>query len=125
MRGRQKAFYASSWNADIRVTKSIASTDTTIEIAAMDYAGNFPLVADFGVLTAGEMFGCRVTDCDPGDPGKEILTLSGAFGADVALADICKTCRLVLSRFDADRIEIQYGRGGSAFVSVPTVECPE
>jgi hypothetical protein len=125
MKGRQKAFWVSSWSADIAITATVGAADTQIEIAAIDFATYFPTVSDFAiVLTDGTVYGIHVTSVAEGDPGKELLTISDAIGTEVTVPEIAKTCRLILSRFDTDRVEIRHGLAASATVSMPTVEVP-
>jgi len=125
MRGRQKAFWLSSWNKDIEVNATIGAADLTVSINDIDFAAHYSMPCDFVVRTsAGALFGFQVTDCDDGAPGTEVLTIAAAIGTTVTVAEIEATSKLVLSRFDADRIEIQHGLAGAAAVSVPTVECP-
>lgn len=124
-RGRLKSFWASSWNADVTINSAIGSTDETISIVAMDYGTYFPASSDFVILlNNGDMYGFRATDVDPGLPGSQILTISSALGTTIQVADIAKTSRIILSRFEADRVEVKYGQGGGGSIIVPTVEVP-
>jgi len=122
-KGRWKAFWYPSWNSDLIVTKEIGSSHTTITVQDVDYDSHYPSPADFLIVsTIGNMYPVRVTDCAPGDPGEEVLTIETALGVVLPLGSVDMMCRMVLSRFDSDRVEIKHSAGSSASVSVPIVE---
>jgi hypothetical protein len=125
-KGRWKAFWAPSWNDELPVSQPITEDDETLVISAMDYATYYPIdAAVTWVLftTAGVAHCFRVYNrVVVGD--EEVLSVTPAFTASIALNQIDKVCRLVLSRYDADRIEIQHRVASSATISTPTVEVP-
>jgi hypothetical protein len=124
--GRQKAFWASSWFTDLEITAPISIGDGTIEIAAIDYGSFFPSTADFAVVDVNRnVYPIRVVGVADGDPGKEVLTLDVVTTFALALADLQGTSRIVLSRFNSDRIEVNYDVGQLATVTVPIVEVVE
>jgi hypothetical protein len=126
-KGRWKCFWVPSWNADLTITRAIAANDTTIEIADINYSAHYPSTADFAIITLDEGAHCfRVTDCDPGTTGHQILTIDTPMTESIALNTIGKTCRIVRSRFDADRVEIQHSphTGEQATVAIPIVQVP-
>lgn len=124
-RGRWKQFWTSSWNADITITRDINGGDSTIEIAAIDFANKYPFPCDFAIVSPdGGIWAIRVTAAASGAPGKELLTLSAPFSGAVTLAGIDQTCRLTLSRLDSDRIDIQHLPGRQATVVVAVKEVP-
>jgi hypothetical protein len=124
-RGQWKAFWLPSWNADATIDRAIDSADTTIRIAACDFVANVTLPVDLCVVTTAGIFHfCRATGAGGGGAGHELLTLDAAFGATVALENISLACLMTLSRFKADRFELQYGDGGVVTVSAPVTEVP-
>lgn len=125
-RGRQKAFWLPSFNADVVVVKAISPGDSFIEIAAVGFATAYSLPVDVGVLTtAGGIVAIRVASVTyDGPPGTERLQFAGAFSSGLPLANIAGTCKLTLSRLDSDRIELQHQIGGGSTVAVPVVEVP-
>lgn len=126
MKGRFKSLWSPSWNADLTLTYDVAINDTTIEIAKVGagYAASYPDNSDFIVITGGAPLCFRVTDVAAGTAGHEVLTLEAPAGAAVTVANTPYASRLSLSRFDADRIEIQHRPGRQATVVVPIVEIP-
>jgi len=125
-RGRLKRFWVPSFNADLVVVDDIAFDATTITIQDVDFAANYGYGTDFVVITtAGVMYGFRVTNAAAGGAGEEVLTIAAPLGTTVTVAEIAKTSNMLLSRFDADRIEIQHLVGGKADVIVPVVEVPD
>lgn len=124
-KGQWKSFWVPSWNGDITVTHEISASDTSVEISDIGFrtSASFPL--DIMILTKdGTRIYKRVTGASAGDPGKELLGLSAQVGTHIYTFDIDYVCLLTLSRFSSDRIEISHGPGGSASVSVPTIEVP-
>jgi hypothetical protein len=126
LKGRWKAFWLPSWNADVAVTKELSAGDSFIEVAAVGFAAAYTLPVDMAVMTtAGTAICLRVASVTTdGAPGTERLQFAGALSGSLALANIAQTCQLSLCRFDADRIEIQHRTGRSATVAAPTVEVP-
>lgn len=124
-KGQQKNFWAPSWNADVTVTRDIYGGDATIEITACNFASTFTTPCDFAIIAPdGGIWPVRVTGATSGGPGKELLSLSEAFSGAVSLANIAKTCKLTLSRFATDSIDINHLTGGQATVAVAVVEDP-
>lgn len=126
-KGRWRDLWAASWNRDLTVVDSISAGSQQVRIAAMGFGDVFSLPCDFLLITkSGAFLPFRVTAVADGDPGVEVLTTSTLFVAGVTIEpdDVKGVCRLVLSRFDADRVEIQHGEASSARVTVPIVEVP-
>lgn len=124
-KGMWKRFWAPTWNRDVTVTADIGSGSDTIEIAAVGFASTYPLPCDLAIVTkAGTLTCVHVTDANPGSAGREVLTIDGAFSGGCPVSNIAGTCRLTLSRFDADRIELIHKSGGGVTVSVPITEVP-
>lgn len=124
-KGRQKNFWAPSWNADVVITRDITGGDTTLEIAACNFASTFATPCDFAIIAPdGGIWPVRVTGATAGSAGRELLALESAFVGAVSLANIATTCKLTLSRFGTDSIEIHHLTGGQATVAVSVVEDP-
>jgi hypothetical protein len=128
-KGRQKAFWLPSWSRDVTVTHDIAPTDTHIEIIDVNYrnltVGTHGVSFDLGIITtSGVMTRVHVIAVEAGSSGKEVLTLSAAANATIPAASIDRVCRLTLSRFNTDRVEMQHRAGGETTVVVPVVEVP-
>lgn len=124
-KGRQKNFWAPSWNADVVITRDITGGDATLEIAACNFASTFATPCDFAIIAPdGGIWPVRVTGATAGSAGRELLALESAFVGSVSLANIATTCKLTLSRFGTDSIEIHHLTGGQATVAVSVVEDP-
>jgi hypothetical protein len=125
-KGKWKSFWVPSWSKDITVTSEIAALDTSIEISDVGIRSKatFPLYL-MVVTTVGTRVFCRVTGGTAGSAGKESLTLSAAFGQHLYTWEIAKVCILTLSRFDSDRIEVNYRSGGYMTATAPTCEATE
>ena len=124
-KGQQKNFWAPSWNADVTITRDITGGDTTLEIVACNFASTFAMPCDFAIIAPdGGIWPVRVTAAGAGTSGHELLTLADPFVGSVSLANIYKTCKLTLSRFGTDSIEIHHMTGGQATVAVSVVEDP-
>jgi hypothetical protein len=122
VRGRWKAFWLPSWNADFTLTKDISPGDSFIQIEAIGFAATYAVGTDVALITAsGFALAIRVTSVTT-SAGNELLHFAGAFGSGLSKDIVYKACKLTLSRLDADRVEIQYMPGLAAKVVVPTQE---
>jgi hypothetical protein len=125
MRGRWKSFWLPSGNPDFTLTKDIEGGDDYIQVADVDFANTYGLGTDVTVLSlAGGAASIRVTSVTTEVEGSERLHFSGAMSGGLPMALVDKVCKLTLSRFDADRIELQYKPGLALTVVVPTQEVP-
>lgn len=124
-KGQQKNFWAPSWNADVVITRDITGGDTNIEIAAVGFASKWAVPVDMAIIAPdGGIWPIRVTGASSGGAGKELLALSSGFSGSVSVSAIEKTCKLTLSRFATDSIEINHLPGGQATVAVAITEDP-
>ena len=125
MRGRWKSFWLPSGNADFTLTKDIEGGDDYIQIAEVDFEDTYGLGTDVVVLTlAGGIIAIRVTSVTTEVEGSERLHFAGAISGSTPMSAVDKMCKLTLSRFDADRIELQYLPGLALTAVVPTQEIP-
>lgn len=126
LRGRWKAFWLPSWNADFVMTSSISAGNTYIQVETVDFVANYGIGAHVAVITTAGSFVCiQVTSVSTDGLGSERLHFAGAFSGGLDLAFVDRVCLLTLSRLDADRIEFQFEAGLAVTVVVPTVEVPE
>jgi hypothetical protein len=125
-KGQQKAFWMPSWNSELTPLGSIAVGGNTLEIADCDYNAHYPSGATWAIIDTSGQYTClKVSSCVSGDPGKEVLTFQETVTGGLPLSSMARMCRIVLSRFSSDRVEIQHTIGGEAKTVVPVVECPE
>jgi hypothetical protein len=124
-KGQQKRFWTLSWNQDVTVTKDIVPGDGFLQIAAIGFATKYPLNTDIGIVTStGAFVGIRVTSVTTVG-GNEKLNFAGSFsGGTVPISSIAASCKMTLTRFASDRIEIQHLPGRQATIAVATVEVP-
>jgi len=124
-KGRQKNFWVASWNDDVITTRDINGGDTNIEIAAVGFAQRWTMPVDMVIVAPdGGIWPIRVTGTASASPGHELLNLSAPFSGSVSLSYISQTCKMTLSRFDSDTVEIHHLAGQQATVAVSIVEDP-
>jgi hypothetical protein len=123
--GRWKSFYLPSGNADFTLTKDITAGDGFIQVAAVDFVNTYGLGTDIALLSmTGAVVAIRVTSVTTEVAGSERLRFAGAFSGGMPMTTVDKVSKLILSRLDADRIELQYIPGLALTVSVLTQEVP-
>ena len=123
-RGRQRAFWAPSWGADVQLLAGIGSADTTLTIEAIGWP-DFYGARDILVRTTdGSLYPALVTGGESASDNAETLTLSAAFGTTLSLAQIERVSLMMCTSLDADHIEIAYGPDDGASLSIPCVEAP-
>jgi hypothetical protein len=126
-KGQQKNFWSLSWTPDVQITGDIVSGTTSIEIEAIGFASKRTLPCDFAVVVKrnGGVYLFRVVGASSGSPGRELLTLSEPLACvPLSAQDIELTCKITLSRFATDEVEIQHLPGGQATIAVSIVEDP-
>lgn len=124
-RGRGMSFWVPSWNADLTVTAEIAAIDTTVQIADVGFRTRATFPCDIMILTtAGARIYKRVNSAAAGTSGSEVLTLSAAVGAHLYTWDVSAVCMMNLSRFSADRVEINHPAAGHVVSTAQIVEVP-
>jgi len=112
VRGRAKALWLPSFQADLDLTEAIDAADTTIKVVECGYAAASAHAVDNKrdiriALKDGTSVLRRVTASSEAG-GVETLTLNSAVGQDIALADVHRVEFLSLCRLDADSIEIAH-----------------
>jgi hypothetical protein len=123
-RGRWKAFWLPSWNVDFELTQDIAAGDSHIQIAGIGFVANYGIGTDIAVITnAGVCVPMRITNVVV-DGANERLYSTSAFSGSLARSAVDRVCKLTLSRFDVDRLELQYLPGLAMTAVVPTQEVP-
>jgi hypothetical protein len=125
-RGKWKGFWAPTYNADLTLALDIASANTTIRVNTVGYipfGGPRDIVI---TLNSGTRHYFQLTGAAADGPGNtEVLTLTGAAGVNIAVADVASISFLIFSRLDADRVEIRHGNvQGSTTLQAPTREVP-
>jgi hypothetical protein len=124
-KGRWKQFWASSWAADLVITRDVGSSDTTIEISAVGFSSEYVTPADFAIQTVdGSVYPFRATGASIEGGGRELLAIAFPIGTAIAASSIAKVSKLTLSRFNSDRIEIQHLPGRQATISGVIAEVP-
>jgi hypothetical protein len=122
-KGRWKEFWAPTWNGEITITSSALNGATSIEINAINFSQHYSGVLVFAAVTRdGTFHTFQVASAAAGTSGHEVLTLSYPLLGALDVSQIVTTCRLIRSRFDSDRIEIQHNPGGGCTAAVPIIE---
>lgn len=116
--GRMNAFWQPQWQQDLQLVDSIGPADTTITIRDLDSDDSYNLDTgrqDIGLRHRnGTWYFRRVESVADGDEGEEVLTLDSALGISAAPADFSVVTWLMLSRFEADAVEIAWHTAGVA-----------
>lgn len=118
-RGRQKAFWQSTYAKDLEVS-NISGTTVTVFDDILGRSPNF----DIEVLSGGVSYYRQVTAAVAGTPvgGRSTLDLTVDSSLPVSSAD--RVSYLICSRFDTDRIELLHEAGVGTVVAVPCREIP-
>ena len=124
-RGKQKTFFLPSWNQDITATTDLLTASTSIVIKSIGYSLYYESKDLMIVTTSGDIYFYIVSSAIDNGDGTETLYLTSQVGADISRHEIKVACFLSHVRFDADRIELSYGAGGTVTVSIPVREVPE
>lgn len=125
-RGKQKAFWLPSWNRDLRLAKTIASTDTEIDIEHMSLTshGQFPLDCMMR-LNDGTVFYRRITSAVELSGGDEQIAIDSSLGQEVTAGDIDLWCFMDLIRLNTDRVEMNHRNPYTMQTNIPVMRVPE
>lgn len=126
-RGRQKAFWLSSYSKDYEPAASVSGTTLTV-YAPPGFVGIGHTVAfDIEVYEKNGTSNYRqVTAATTGTPvgGRDTLDLTLDTTLTVNLGDISRISFMRCARFDSDRIEFSHQPSAGYAVTVPCVEVP-
>jgi hypothetical protein len=128
-RGRQKAFWLSSWGNDYEPAASILAS-TTLKIYALDGTTGLGFTGAFDieiVSTAGVSYYRRVSVAQLSTPigGRPVIDLTINSTLTLTLANIKRISILRCARFEADRIELLHQAAVGTIVAVPCIEIVE
>jgi hypothetical protein len=121
--GKYGALWIPTWVDDLVVVATIGLTATTIDVEHCDYTRR--LVGklhrkDIRVeLANGTVYYRRITGAAELSATVERLSIDSAFGVQILTTDIVQVSYVMLSRLDADGVEINYFTGDSAQASHP------
>lgn len=127
-RGKQKAFWASTFARDLTLANPIGASDTEINVFTLPGIANLARTNfDIEIRSQeGASYYRQVTNAVPGSPvdgvSSLVLTLNASVG--VALATVRRISFMRCARFDADRVELLHRPGEGAACSVPCIEVP-
>lgn len=130
MRGQLTQAWTSTWNEDITLVADIVAGSTYMQIEAVGWNSVYPNPTDIAIVfkvppVGADKFLCFRVGAATSGSGTELLPLTGTpFAVNIPMSNVDKICRLTLSRFAADRIEIQHLPGGQADIVVPIKEVP-
>jgi hypothetical protein len=116
--GRAQAFWQPQWQLDLEQSAPIGETQLELRVRALDYAAAYafdPNRRDIAILhrASGNWYFRRIEAVAPGGPDEEILTLDASLGIAAAPGELFLAW-LVLSRLDADAVEIGWQSAGNA-----------
>lgn len=129
-KGKQIAFWISSWAEDFALAVDIGSSDTTITVfAPQDMTTIGRTAFDVNIQTsAGVHYFAQVTNCQLGTPVNGAvtfdLTISGSLGVSVPISSLDRISFIRCSRFNSDSIEIRHSSGDQSTVTIPCIEVP-
>lgn len=127
-RGRQKAFWMSTFGKDFEPAASISGTSvTTFALpgkSGIGHTGTFDIEIK---AKDGTSYYRRVVSATGGSPigGRSTLVLDIDSSVTLALGDVDRISYLRSTRFNADRIEFLHRAQGGVQVQVPCVEVEE
>lgn len=122
--GKQKGSWIPDWTRGYQLTRDIASSDTSIHIRsiglpAAQQAGDLMIALGSGAQHRFRFTGAAVSG------GDDVLTLSGAAGANISMSTVRTVCQMRFCRFAADRIEIEHTHTGRGQVSRIQIACEQ
>lgn len=122
--GRQKAFYAPSWNEDFTLVNPIGAADTQIRVkddGFVDLIGLDNARRQLMIRRRNGTYYFRQINAVAADGADALLTLSSSLGASLSLTD-CKSIHLMsLFRLASDAVAIRWASDAVATVDTPLV----
>lgn len=116
--GRFNPFWQPQWQRDLVLVDPIGPTDDTITIKDLNSTASYnldPGRQDIALRHRnGTWYYRRVDSIAAGGEGEEVLTLDSALGISAAPEDFTVVTWLMLSRFEADAIELAWYTAGIA-----------
>ena len=110
--GRLAAFWAPSWRADFRPTRTISATATVLTVANTGYArliAAAPEARDLRLATrSGQIYYRRITGATEVDATEETLSLDTALGVSLAPADWLLVSHLAYARLEDDAMQLTW-----------------
>jgi hypothetical protein len=124
MRGRQVSFFLPTFNEDFDPASAITAAGTTIDVVNVGYTANVNARTPRNVIrlvtTAGVSYTKTIASAAVISPTVERLTVSSAWGADVAQADIARIDLVEKVRMDSDDVTISHlDSNGQATIGFP------
>lgn len=126
--GRQKAFWASSRMQDFVLAVTISSIGTVLTVFAPSGVTDLGRTSfDIEIRTiGGTLYQRQITNVAVGTPVNGLptlnLTISSAFGVQLAATDIDRISYLRCLRFNADRLELLHRRDRGMAIAVQCME---
>lgn len=121
--GKFGAIWVPTWVSDLTVVANIGSGVTTIDVEHCDYTrrlvGKLHRKDIRVALNNGSVYYRRITGASEVSASVERLTIDSAFGVAIVPSDIAMISFMMLSRLDADGVEINYFTGDSAQAAHP------
>lgn len=127
-KGRQKAFWLSSYGRDLDLASTIGAASTNVNVFDLTGIANLGRTDPFDIeiVAGGVKYYRQVTSAGIGGvvDGRTTvdLTIDSVLGVEVASVDRISFLRC--SRFNADRIELQHSAAAGVAVQVPCIEIP-
>jgi hypothetical protein len=121
--GKFGAIWIPTWVDDLTVVAIVGATATSIDVEHCDYtrrlAGKLHRKDIRVQTTTGQVYYRRITGASELSDTVERLTIDTAFGVEIPAANFAQISFLMLSRLDADGVEINYFTGDAAQVAHP------
>lgn len=126
-KGRQKAFWLSSYSKDFQPAGSISGTTVNVYESPGFYGVGHSGVFDIEIRAAGVSYYRRVTATANGADIGSRRTIDFTIDSSVtaSLSDIERISVLRCARLSADRVELAHYASGGTVIKVPCVEIPE
>jgi hypothetical protein len=109
--GRWGFFGMPNWQADLTLVDEIGASDTTIDVAPIDYLGSYeglPGRQDVMIRTASATYFRRVDNSASIDANTERLTLDSALGVSLSRQDVLQVCWVDVARLASDEVPLEW-----------------
>jgi hypothetical protein len=120
LRGKQKAFWISTWNTDMELSTLMTNSSYSMEIKNIGFT-LFVGTGDVVVrMKSGTVYYNRILGAEVLTDGTERLAMENLFPIDLDPAQVEAISMLHLVRLDSDDVEFSYNSGAME-VSLPTM----
>jgi hypothetical protein len=122
VKGKSTSFYTPRWTKDFEVTRDIETASPYLFVRRGKYFDNEYLGYVSVILKDGTIHNFNITLIESFDIDEDRLTLEANAGVDITYTDIYMCTRIIKSRLNTDRIEINHIHNELAESSMSLIE---